>query len=149
MLLQEAVCARGMINYWRSSQRSRPRLGTLQDSVCVTNCYTRRLRQASTSRSQSGASETGTHDEDTGREDKRWTITRTYNNRKYIGGLNDQMKRIQGGPKKVRCRFRANMSIKLRRLEEREQKRTATEKLKHCLWWYFHVKYFTARLFHV
>ena len=41
--------------------------------------------------------------------------------------------RMQGGAKKY-----ANMSIKLRRREEREQIRMATEKMKHSL--IFHVK---------
>ena len=37
------------------------------------------------------------------------------------------------------------MSIKPRRLEEREEIRTATEKRQHCL--IFHVKYFASQLF--
>jgi len=38
-----------------------------------------------------------------------------------------------GWVKKVSCWFSANMSIKLRRWEEREQTRTSTEKMEHCL----------------
>jgi len=53
---------------------------------------------------------------------------------------------VPGGSKKVSCWFSATISIKLRRQEEHEQIRTATEKMKHCLIFSCEISYITINV---